>query len=86
MLCECVISVSKYNVKFWSNLSANTNKLPKFAVAFVKLMSLWQTSKEALHSSNFFKCLRQIISKAVNLAFDLFSQQDTAEILSYILK
>ena len=31
-------------------------------------------------------CLKQIISKAGNPAFDLFSQQDAAEILSYILE
>ena len=78
--------MSKYNVKFWSNFSANTNKLLRFAVAFGKLMSLLQTSKEALDFSHFLKCLRQIIFKAVNTAFDLFSQQDAAETLSYILK
>ena len=73
-------------VKFWSNFSAHTNKLPQFVAAFVKIMSLLHTSKGALDPSYFLKCLKQIISKAGNPAFDLFSQQDAAEILSYILE
>ena len=73
-------------VKFWSNFSAHTNKLPQFVAAFVKIMSLLQTSKRALDPSYFLKCLKQIISKAGNPAFDLSSQPDAAEILSYILE
>ena len=52
-------------VKFWSIFSAYTNKLPKFVAAFVKIMSLLQRSKEALDSSYFLKCLKQIISKEI---------------------
>ena len=48
-------------------------------------MSLLQTSEGTLDSSYFLKCLEQIISKAGNPAFDLFFQQDAAEIL-YILE
>ena len=41
----------------------------------------------ALDPSSFLKCLKQIICKAwSNPAFDLFSQQDAAEIVSYILE
>ena len=40
----------------------------------------------ALDPSYFFKCLTKIIIKAGNLAFDLFSQQDAVEVLSYILE
>ena len=72
-------------VKFWSSFSAHTNKPPKFVTAFVKIMPLLQTSKGALDPSYFLKCLKQIISKAGSPAFDLFSQQDATEILSYIL-
>ena len=49
-------------------------------------MPLPQTYKEGLDPYYFLNCLKQIISKAENLAFDLFSQQDAAEILSYILE
>ena len=45
-----------------------------------------QTSKGALDPSYFLKCLKQIISKVENPAFDLFSQQDAADILSYNLE
>ena len=62
------------------------NKPPQFVIAFVKLMSLLQTSKGALDPSYFLKCLKQIISKAGNPAFDLFAQQDAPEFLSYILE
>ena len=48
-------------------------------------MSLLQTSEGALDPSYFLKCLKQIISKAGNPAFDLFAQQDGAKMLSYIL-
>ena len=51
-------------VKFWSNFSAHTYKLPQFVAAFVKIMSLLQISKGALDPSYFLKCLKQIISKA----------------------
>ena len=68
-------------VKFWSNFSPHTNKLSQFLAAFAKIMSLLQTSEGTLDSSNFLKCLEQIISKAGNPAFDLFFQQDAAEIL-----
>ena len=44
------------------------------------------TSKGALDPSYILKCLKQIISKAGNTAFGLFSQQDAAEILSYVLE
>ena len=57
----------------------------KFVAVFVKLMSLLQTSEGALDPSYFLKCLKQIISKAGNPAFDLFAQQDGAKMLSYIL-
>ena len=40
----------------------------------------------ALDPSYFLKCMKQIISKAGILAFDLFSQQNAAEIVSYILE
>ena len=73
-------------VKCWSNFSAHTNKLPQFVADFVKIMSLLQTSKGALDPSYFLKCLKQIISKTGNHAFDLFSQQDVAQILSDILE
>ena len=72
-------------LKFWSNFSAHTIKLPQFVAVFVKLMSLLQTSEGALDPSYFLKCLKQIISKAGNPAFDLFAQQDGAKMLSYIL-
>ena len=49
-------------------------------------MSLVQTSNVALDLSYFLKCLKQIIAKAGNRAFDIFSQQYAAEILSYILE
>ena len=49
-------------------------------------MSLLQTSKGALDPSYYLKYQRQIISKAGNPTFDLFFQQDAAEILSYILE
>ena len=49
-------------------------------------MSLLQTSKVALDAFYFLKRLKQIITKAGNPPFDLFSQQDAAAILSYILK
>ena len=62
-------------VKFW-----------QFVAAFVKIMPLLQRSKVDLHSSYFLKCLKRIISKAGNPAFDLFSQQDAAEMLSNILE
>ena len=87
MLCGCLTPVSKYNgqilVQF---LSLQKKKLPEFVAAFVKMMSLLQTSKGALDSSYFFKCLMQIISKPQNLAFQSILQQDAAEILSYILE
>ena len=73
-------------VKFWSNFSIYTNKLPQFDAAFVRIASSLQTSKGALDPSYVLKCLKQIISKAGNPAPHLFSQQDAAEFLSYILE
>ena len=73
-------------LKFWSNFSAHTIKLPQFVAVFVKLMSLLQASEGGLDPSYFLKCLKQIISKVGNPAFDLFAQQDGAEMLSYILE
>ena len=73
-------------VKFWSNFSAHTDKLPQFVAVFVKIMLSLQTSRGALDPSYFLKCLKQIISKVENPAFDLFSQQDAADILSYNLE
>ena len=73
-------------VKFWTNLSAHTKKLPQFVAAFVKLMLLLQASKVVLDPPYFLKCLKQIISKAGNSAFNLFFQQDAADIFSYILE
>ena len=58
--------------KFWSNFSVHTNELLQFVAAFVKIMSLLQTSKGALDPSYFLKYLKQIISKAGNAAFDLY--------------
>ena len=52
-------------VKFCSIFFAYTNKLPQFVAAFVKIMSLLQTSKGALDPSYFLKCLKQIISKEI---------------------
>ena len=78
--------MSQYSGKIWSNFSAHISKLPQSVAAFVKLLSLLQTSKGALDPSYFLKCLKQIISKAGNPAFDVFIQQDAAEILSYILE
>ena len=49
--------------------------------AFVKLMSVLETSKRALDPSWALECLNQIISKAENPSFNSFSQQNTAEIL-----
>ena len=49
-------------------------------------MPLLQTSKGALDPSYFLKCLKHILSKTRYLAFNLFLQQDTAEILPYILE
>ena len=40
----------------------------------------------ALDPSYFLKCLTKVIIKAGNLAFDLFSQQDAAEVLPCILE
>ena len=73
-------------VIFWSNFSVYTNKLSQFDAAFVRIVSSLQTSKGALDLSYFLRCLKQIISKAGNPAFHLFSQQDAAEFLPYILK
>ena len=86
MPCECITSVSQYSGQIWSKFSAHISKLPQFVAAFVKLSSLLQTSKGALDPSYFLKCLKQIISKAGNPAFDGFTHQDAAEILSYILE
>ena len=49
-------------------------------------MSLLKISKVALDPSYFLKCVKQIICKVGNPAFNLFSQQNAAEILSYILE
>ena len=49
-------------------------------------MSLQQTSKGAIDPSYVLECLKKIISKDRNPAFDISSQQDAAEILSYILE
>ena len=49
-------------------------------------MPLLQTSKGALDPSYFLKCLKHILSKTRYLAFNLFLQQDAAEILPYILE
>ena len=73
-------------VIFSSNFFAHINTLMQFVASFVKIMSLLHTSKGALDPSYLLKCLNQIISKAGNCAFNLFSQQDAAEILSYILE
>ena len=55
-------------VKLWYHFCAHTNKLPKLVAAFVKIMSLLQTSKVALDTFYFFESLKQITSKAGNPA------------------
>ena len=65
---QCLSTMSK----FCSNFSAHTSELLQFVAAFVKIMSLLQTSKGALDPSYFLKYLKQIISKAGNAAFDLY--------------
>ena len=60
--------------------------MPELVVAFVKVISLLQRSKWALDPSYFLKCLKQIVSKAENSAFHLFSQHNAVEIISYILE
>ena len=70
----------------WSNMSSESNAVSPFVSSFLKIMSLLKTSKRPLDPSQFLRFLNQIVHRAGNLDFDLFQQQDAAEILGYILE
>ena len=72
--------------QFWSNLNLHSAILSPFASSFVKLMSLLKSSKSALDPSHFLRHLKQIILKSGRPDFDIFQQQDAAEILLCVLE
>ena len=72
-------------VVLWSNLTMCTNRLVPFVSSFVKIMSLLRSSKGPIDPSIFIKHLNKTIIDSGKSNFDIFQQQDAAEILSCIL-
>ena len=72
-------------IPLWSNLSFHHPNLSPFISSFVKIISLLKTSKATLDPSHFLQRLHQLITKSGNTQFQLFAQQDAAEMLTYIL-
>ena len=70
--------------QLWSNFTSFNNSLSPFVSSFVKIMSLLRSSKSPLDPSQFLRFLQRIIAKSGNTGFELFQQQDAAEVLSYI--
>ena len=71
---------------FWSNISLMNTNLSPFTASSVRLMSLLKSSKTALDPSQFLRHLKIVLIKAGKADFNLFNQQDAAEILLYILQ
>ena len=73
-------------VSFWSNLTMFTTSLAPFVSSFVKIMSLLRTSKQPIDPSHFLKHLNNTIIKSGKQNFNIFEQQDAAEVLSSIFE
>ena len=71
--------------EFWSSLSLDLGRKTSFLSAFLKIMSLLKTSKTPIDPSQFLRFLKQVLVKSGRADFNLFQQQDAAEILSCIL-
>ena len=72
-------------VPLWTNLTFSNQKLPAFVSSFVRIMSLLNSSKSPLDPSHFLRHLKIALIKSGKQDFDIFHQQDAAEILSFIL-
>ena len=78
---QCLSSI----VPLWSNLSLNNNKLTPLTASFIRIMSLLNSSKSTLDPSNFLRHLKIALIKSGKTNFDIYQQQDAAEILMFIL-
>ena len=72
-------------VCFWSNLTMFSTTLSPFVSAFVKIMSLLRNSKGPIDPSHFLKHLHNVAVKSGKTDFNIFQQQDAAEVLGCIL-
>ena len=72
-------------VAFWSNLTIFTTRLSPFISSFVKIMSLLRSSKGPIDPSHFIRHLQKVVIDSGKFDFNIFQQQDAAEILASIL-
>ena len=72
-------------VDFWSNLTMFSSSVSPFVSSFVKIMSLLKSSKKPIDPSNFLRNLQNAAIKSGKTDFNVFQQQDAAEVLTCIL-
>ena len=68
----------------WSNLFLDNNTSP-FLKSFLRIMSMLRSSRTAVDPSQFLRHLRITLIKSGKNEFNIFQQQDAAEILTHIL-
>ena len=73
-------------VSFWSNLTMCSTSLSPFVSSFVRIMSTLRSSKSPIDPSSFIRHLQKVVLDSGKLDFNVFQQQDAAEILSCILE
>ena len=73
-------------VSFWSNLTSFSTSISPFVSSFLKIMSILRSSKQPIDPSDFLRHLQNVLVKSGKPYFDLFQQQDAAEILTCILE
>ena len=71
--------------EFWSNMSSLNDRTTPFVSSFLKIMSLLTCSKSPIDPSQFLRFLQQVLIKSGQPDFNLYQQQDAAEILLHIL-
>ena len=69
----------------WSNLSFGNTNLSSFVSSFTRLMSMLRTCKSPIDPSHFLRQLQNLLIRSGKTDFDLYQQQDAAEIIGYIL-
>ena len=70
---------------FWSVIASNTVENDFFITSFLEIMYSIQSTKKPLDPSRFLRALTTVIHSSGQRNFNVFSQQDAAEVLEYIL-
>ena len=72
--------------RLWTSLASAKNSLCPLVSSFVKIMSLLKTSKSPVDPSHFLRHLQKLMSNSGENDFDIFQQQDVAEVVGSLLE